>query len=71
MLMMFSASFLLMGIGFFCIKDTELAWQLYEWDCRMMNMAPLRLANWRLRVKQVGYVLIGLGIVGLKLGMGL
>ena len=71
MVMIISASIIVIGCGFFCIKETDLAWQLYEWDCRLMNMTPPRLPNWRLRVKQVGYGLIGMGILGFIISLGM
>jgi hypothetical protein len=69
MVMMISASILLVSCGFFCIKETDMAWQLYEWDCRMMGMMPPRIANWRKRVTQVGYGFIGMGILGFVISL--
>ena len=63
--MLAATSTLVICCGIFCITDTDLAWRIYEWDCRMMSIAPPRVRNWRLRVKQIGSALIGLGLVGL------
>jgi hypothetical protein len=71
MVMMISASILLIGCGFFCLKETDMAWQLFEWDCRLMNITPPRIANWRERVKRVGYGLIGMGILGFLISIGI
>ncbi len=71
MVMLTSASLLVICCGVLCLKDTDLAWQLFEWDCRMMSMNPPRLADWRLRVRQAGYGLISLGVFGVIVGLGL
>ncbi len=64
MVMMISVSILVIAGGILCLRDADLAWQFYEWDCRMLSLAPPKLTNWQLRVRQVGYLLIGLGILG-------
>lgn len=71
MVMVISASFVVIFCGVMCLTDTELMWRLYEWDCRQMNINPLRLDNWQVRVQQVGYGLIGLGVLGVMAGLGI
>lgn len=71
MVMLACASVVVICCGIVCHTDTDFAWQVYEWDCRLSNMAPARLRNWRLRVQQVGTGLIGLGVVGLMVSLGL
>lgn len=64
MIMLFSASITVFCCGLLCLKDSDLAWQLYEWDCRQIGLYPRRMKQWRLRVQQVGYGLLGLGVLG-------
>ena len=71
MLMLASVSILTICCGVLCLQDADLAWRLYEWDCQLMNITPPRIANWRTRVQQVGYGLIGLGLLGFIIGIGL
>ena len=71
MVMVISASFVVIFCGVMCLTDTELMWRLYEWDCRQMNINPPRLDNWQVRVQQVGYGLIGLGVLGVMAGLGI
>ncbi|GAB4508355.1 MAG: hypothetical protein OHK0046_00500 [Anaerolineae bacterium] len=71
MVMLASASIFVICSGVLCVRETDLAWRIYEWDCRLMSMTPPRLQNWRLRVKQVGSALVGLGMVGLMVSMGI
>ena len=70
MLLLTSTSIVVIFCGYMCQKDPELARQLYEWDCRQLGMAPPRWGNWRLRVQQVGFGLVGLGILGLAVSLG-
>lgn len=71
MLMMLSASVIVLWCGIVCLSDSELAWRIYEWDCRMMSVTPPRLRNWRVRVKQVGSALVALGVLGLFVSFGI
>lgn len=71
MVMLVSASVLMICCGVVCLRDTDLAWRLYEWDCRMMGMTPPRIHNWRLRVRQVGGLLIAFGLVALRVSLTL
>ena len=70
MFMLFSASITVICCGLLCLKDTDLAWQMFEWDCQQIGLWPRRMKHWRLRVQQVGYGLLGLGLLGLLIALG-
>lgn len=63
------ASMLAIGAGTFCLTDTDYAWEIYELDHRMYGFAPPRIRQWKLRVRQVGVLLIALGMIGLTLSL--
>ncbi|MAS38300.1 MAG: hypothetical protein CL610_30160 [Anaerolineaceae bacterium] len=71
MVMLFSASAIAMFCGVMCLTDSDFVWQLYQWDCRQMSITPPRMLNWQLRVRQAGYALIGLGVMGLMTCLGM
>lgn len=71
MVMLTTASILAIGCGILCFYDTELAWRLYLMDRRLTGLKPVQPHDWRLRVKQVGSALIGLGAVGIMAAMNL
>jgi hypothetical protein len=71
MLMLASTSLLTIICGIMCHTDPEMAWKFYEWDCRQIGLTPPRWTNWRTRVQQIGYGLMGLGVLGLAVGLGL
>lgn len=71
MAMMISMSILVICCGVLCLTDTEFAWRIYEWDCRLMNIAISRPANWIVQVKRIGYAFVGLGILGIIASMNI
>ncbi len=71
MIMLASASMVVICCGIVCHTDANLAWQVYEWDCRMVNITPARLKNWRLHVQLVGTALIAIGVMGVSISFGL
>lgn len=71
MVMLFSASALVMFCGVMCLTDSDFVWQLYQWDYRQLSLTPPRVVNWQLRVRQAGYALIGVGVLGLMVSMGM
>ena len=71
MVMLASTSIVAIFCGVVCQNDPDLAWRLYEWDCRQLSLNPPQWSNWRLRVKQVGYGLMGLGVLGVLVSLGI
>jgi hypothetical protein len=71
MVILASTSMLAIFCGIVCNNDPELAWRLYEWDCRQISINPPQWADWRSKVKLVGYGLMGLGLLGLMVGLGI
>ncbi len=65
--MLVLTSFLVMGLGVFCIINKDLAWALYEWDSQSMgNRRPARGKHWRMQVQYASLSLIMLGMIGMN-----
>jgi hypothetical protein len=70
MFMLTTSSILAICCGLLCLHDAEFAWRLYEWDCELLGDQP-RLRDPLRRVKQVGVLLVALGLVGVVASINL
>lgn len=67
--MILVASILLIAFGLMCLFERDMAFQLYEYDARLMGKILRRTQEWESLMRTQGVVMVMVGLMGFLIGL--
>ena len=66
--MVLVASILLIAFGLMCLFERDMAFQLYEYDAKLMGKILRRTQDWDSLMRTQGVVMVMVGFMGFLIG---
>jgi hypothetical protein len=67
--MILVASVLLIAFGLMCLFERDMAFQLYEYDAKLMGKVLRRTQDWDSLMRTQGLVMLMVGFMGFFIGL--
>jgi hypothetical protein len=68
-MMILVASVLLIAFGLMCLFERDMAFQLYEYDAKLMGKVLRRTQDWDSLMRTQGLVMLMVGFMGFFIGL--